>query len=134
MFLTFSVKKDYFEKNKDNFLKGMEHYFNPVCYWEIDELPNQVLIGCMGKKEIYLTVFDELRKKKILACPVVGMPHHEYGEIEFWNAFYPDISKKDYKIIDDNKNQLTLLIPDYYVDFRHMLNWYAINHDEFFTL
>jgi hypothetical protein len=50
MYLVFSIKKDYFEKNKNNLLKGFQHYFTNVNYWEMKELPNQILIECLGVK------------------------------------------------------------------------------------
>jgi hypothetical protein len=132
MYYIFSIKKDHFEKNKNNVLKGLQHYFINVQYWEIKELPNDVLIECFGKKEKYMSVFNELRKKKVLARPIVGMPNDEYAEILWYKTFYPDISKEDYEVIVDDKKQLTLLIPKYYEDFKIMINWYAMNHGEFF--
>jgi hypothetical protein len=128
MYLTFSIKKDYFEKNKNNLLKGLQHYFINVNYWEMKELPNQVLIECLGEKGKYFAVFNELRKKKILSCPIVGMPNDEYAEI-LWYKAWRQISKDHYKVIVDEKRKITLIIPDYFDDFLEMMDWYSTNHD-----
>jgi poly-D-alanine transfer protein DltD len=123
MYVIFAIKKEYFEKNKGKLLAALKDNFEHIDYKEIPELPDQVLVDGYGNRLKYFNVFNELRRKKILAGPIVGVPHGEYGELLFWNV----IKQENVKTIDDNKKNITLCIPSNFYDFKQLLHWYEIN-------
>jgi hypothetical protein len=131
MYFTISFKKEFFVKNKEFLIKQFGKKFKHVNTREIPELPGQVLIDGYGKKEDYMEMFNYFRyKKNTLACPIVGIPDVEYGELMFWKGFSPEMTEEDYEKIEDTNNHVTLCIPKNFLNFKRLMNWYEINHDK----